>query len=418
MSLLIVLPLLLASLMVALLTAVFVVEVLAAFMKPRTPEPVDPGPVARLPLAVVIPAHDEGAALLPTIADAKAQLSPGDRLLVVADNCNDDTAAIARAAGAKVIERHDATRRGKGFALDFALKHLSHSPPHCVIFIDADCRISPGAIDALALACERERRPVQALYLMEAPSGLEQEFSLPVFAWRVKNLVRTLGMRNLNGPCQLAGAGMAVPWTALQDVNLASGHVVEDLKLGLDLTAAGHPPLFLPGARVTSVFPTSTTGMQTQRERWEGGHLTMIRKVALPLIVKAIKERNVALLVLSLDMAVPPLTLLTMLCTLVLLLTAVAAVLGFSAAPLTVSAMSLAALALAIALCWTKVGRDILPLSAAATIGPFLRRKVNLYREFIKGGAPSEWARTDRTLTRQGAGHTRDKEPPASQGQE
>jgi hypothetical protein len=107
-----------------------------------------------------------------------------------------------------------------------------------------------------------------------------------------------------------------------------------------------------------------------------------------------------------------------MLCILMLLLTAVTALLGFSAAPLTVSAMSLAALALAIALCWTKVGRDILPLSAAATIDPFLRRKVNLYWSIIKGGAPSEWTRTDRTLTRQGAGHTRDKEPPASQGQE
>jgi hypothetical protein len=85
-----------------------------------------------------------------------------------------------------------------------------------------------------------------------------------------------------------------------------------------------------------------------------------------------------------------------------LLLTAIVALLGLSAAPLTISAMSLAALALAIALCWTKAGRDILPLVAAATIGPFLKRKVNLYRGIIKGGAPSEWTRTDRTPTRPG----------------
>jgi cellulose synthase/poly-beta-1,6-N-acetylglucosamine synthase-like glycosyltransferase len=276
MSLLILLPLALASAVVALLTGVFLVEVLAAFMNPRVQAQSQQGTTARQPLAIVIPAHNEGPGIQPTLDDVKAQLRRGDRLLVVADNCTDDTAAIASAAGAEVIERHDPTRRGKGFALDFALKHLSQKPPDCVIFIDADCRISPGAIDALALACERAGRPVQALYLMAPPLGYERDFQLSAFAWRVKNYVRPLGLKNLHRPCQLMGTGMAFPWFALQTVNLASGHVVEDLKLGLDATAAGHPPVFLPGATVSSEFPTSTTGMQTQRERWEGGHLSTI----------------------------------------------------------------------------------------------------------------------------------------------
>jgi cellulose synthase/poly-beta-1,6-N-acetylglucosamine synthase-like glycosyltransferase len=253
---------------------------------------------------------------------------------------------------------------------------------------------------------------------MEAPAGLEQEFRLPVFAWRVKNLVRALGLRNLNGPCQLTGAGMAFPWTALQAVSLASGHVVEDLKLGLDLTAAGHPPLFLPGATVTSAFPTSTTGMQTQRERWEGGHLTMIRRVALPLIVRSIKERNVALLVLALDMAVPPLTLLGTLCIIMVVVTAIPAILGLSAVPLMISGTSLAALVLAIVLCWAKVGRDMVPLSAAASIGPFLKRKVHLYRRILGRGAPSEWTRTDRSSSPPAAHQAPDQEPSTSQVRE
>src|SRR5450759_4916089 len=53
-------------------------------------------------VAVIIPAHNESAGLLPTIGDIKAQLRTGDRLLVVADNCVDDTATVAATAGAEV----------------------------------------------------------------------------------------------------------------------------------------------------------------------------------------------------------------------------------------------------------------------------------------------------------------------------
>ena len=65
-----------------------------------------PLPTGRLPLAtrprlaVLIPAHNESSSLLPTLASVRAQLMPGDRLLVVADNCDDDTAHVAETAGA------------------------------------------------------------------------------------------------------------------------------------------------------------------------------------------------------------------------------------------------------------------------------------------------------------------------------
>jgi cellulose synthase/poly-beta-1,6-N-acetylglucosamine synthase-like glycosyltransferase len=69
-------------------------------------------------VAVLIPAHNESAGIEATLRCLQAQLRAGDRVLVVADNCDDDTAAVARDAGAEVIERIDAIHRGKGFALD------------------------------------------------------------------------------------------------------------------------------------------------------------------------------------------------------------------------------------------------------------------------------------------------------------
>src|SRR3546814_2979484 len=55
-------------------------------------------------LAILVPAHDEADSIAPTVA-ALAAAAPGARILVVADNCGDATAALAREAGADVIER-------------------------------------------------------------------------------------------------------------------------------------------------------------------------------------------------------------------------------------------------------------------------------------------------------------------------
>src|SRR5437762_2498433 len=80
----------------------------------------------------------------------------GDRVLVVADNCTDATAAVAREHGVDVVDRFDETRRGKGFALDFGLRALDEisSAPPIVVMLDADCMLAPGALDALARQVE------------------------------------------------------------------------------------------------------------------------------------------------------------------------------------------------------------------------------------------------------------------------
>jgi len=74
-------------------------------------------------IAVVIPAHNESTGVIPTLADVSNQLLAGDRLLLIADNCNDDTAAVASAAGAEVTERNNYNKVGKGYALEWGICH-------------------------------------------------------------------------------------------------------------------------------------------------------------------------------------------------------------------------------------------------------------------------------------------------------
>lgn len=382
------------ALLVAIPVAVFCIEIIACIAFARA---TSSGRRSHSPrVAVLVPAHNESRGILPTLADIRAQLRPGDRLVVVADNCEDDTAAVALSGGAEVIERRDPERRGKGYALDFGLSYLTQQPPEVVIVIDADCRLTYGSVDHLTATCAATGRPVQALDLMVAPEQSGVGLRVAEFAWRVKNGLRPKGLAALGLPCQLAGTGMAFPWHVIRSANLASSEIVEDLKLGLDLTAAGHPPLFCSAARVTSEFPISTEGAASQRRRWEQGHMSMILHMAPSLLRKAVLHRNLNLLVLALDLIVPPLSLLAILVVAIFVLAAMLALLGFSSTALHVSAAALIAFVLAAAIAWFNAGRGLLPLRSLWSVVPYVLGKLGLYRRIFTGSREKKWIRTDR----------------------
>ena len=233
---------LLSALSIILLVPVLVifVQVLAASIIKRQFDTVIPN---EMNIAVLIPAHNESSGIIATLDSIQLQLKSTDRLIVVADNCNDDTAEIAIKHGAEVIERHDLDNRGKGFALDFGMRYLANNPTDIVIIIDADCILEKNALLPLAAYALKRGRPVQALYLMYA-KATDIKSKIAEFAWCVKNLVRPLGFANLGLPCQLMGTGMAFPWSCISHANLANSNIVEDMKLGIDLSIAGKPPLF------------------------------------------------------------------------------------------------------------------------------------------------------------------------------
>jgi len=374
---------------------VFSLEVVAAIALPQRPCTRLPNRGPRPRLAALVPAHNESTGVLPTLADIQSQLLSGDRLLVVADNCTDDTAAVAAARGVEVIERHDATRIGKGYALEWGVRHLSLDAPEIVVVIDADCRLADDSMERLAFSCKSTGRPTQALNLMTGPKS-KINYQVAEFAWRVKNWIRPLGLTAVDLPCQLMGTGMAFPWSVIRSANLGNGRVVEDLILGLDLTLAGHPPLFCPSARVMSEFPTSVKGAKTQRQRWEHGHIDTIRRTAPRLLIDALTRRNWDLLALALDLSVPPLSLLGILILGMIGVSGLVASLGFSSVALVVSIASLFAFAIATFLAWFKCGRDVLPVGAILWTIPYIIGKLTLYSELVLGKISSEWIRTDR----------------------
>jgi cellulose synthase/poly-beta-1,6-N-acetylglucosamine synthase-like glycosyltransferase len=346
-------------------------------------------------LAIIMPAHDEASIIAATLSSVIPQLNASDQIVVVADNCSDDTATIASGAGAEVIVRTDTSRRGKGYALDFGVRHLEHRAPNTVIIIDADCLVGEGSIDRLARACNRTGGPVQALYLMHASKHASARTRIAEFALAVKNKARPSGLHRLGLPCQLMGTGMAFPWKCIRDADLATGHIAEDLKLGVDLARAGTPPTFCPDALVTSNFPESTEGMQTQRTRWEHGHLGVIVRDAPRLLLDGILRMDLKLVAMAFDLSVPPLALLTLELSAVWIASAVFWAFTRELIPLEIASLAAVLLVLAVMSSWLRFGRHIISLSDLAQALFYALWKIPLYAKFLVA-RQLDWVRSKR----------------------
>lgn len=376
-----------AALLLLLPTTVLFLEILFAVALRGRPASLESehghGKYSQPRVAVLMPAHNEAPTIGTAIRSLLPQLGAGGRLVVIADNCTDETAAAAVAEGAEVIIRSDPTRRGKGYALDFGIRHLEHDPPDIVVIVDADCRVAAGAIDKLARLSTSTARPIQALYLMRAGMHAGLKMRTAEFAWVVKNQARPEGLRRLGFPCQLMGTGMAFPWLCISGATLATGHIVEDLKLGIDLARAGVPPLLCPDALVISDFPTSGRGIQDQRTRWEHGHLSVIVREVPRLLISAVKRWDADLLALTLDLSVPPLALLTLLVGLVWIMSAILYIFTSAISPLCIATLSAMLLLLSVFMSWVWYGRQTISLGQLALALGYALWKIPLYAKFL-----------------------------------
>ncbi len=379
--------------LLAIPATIFMVQVLVSLL-PYFDKPLPK--TARPSIAVLMPAHNEQLGIGATLESLRAQLVEGDRIIVIADNCEDNTAAIARSYGAIAIERTDTVNRGKSYALDYGMRYLEQNePPETVIIVDADCLIQPDSLNRLASLAVLKSRPVQALYLMYSPPNSSLKTKIAEFAWAVKNWARALGYHHLGLPCQLMGTGMAFPWALIQKANIASGHIVEDLKLGLELADQRHPPLFCPEAVVSSVFPINAEGAKSQRTRWEHGHLGMIATEGPVLLLRSLAKLNIGMLALVLDMCVPPLALLTLLVLSLALAGLILVSVTHALLPGLLAMLLLLALGVTVLLAWVKFGRSILTLASLGYAPIYMLAKIPLYLKFLVR-RQVEWVRSKR----------------------
>ncbi len=370
-----------------------------AFFSRRPPTPTRDSSTQRLTFDVIVPAHDEESGIAATVTSLCALDYPRDqfRVIVVADNCSDGTAVIARDAGALVLERHDAQHRGKGHALAFAFA-MSHEEgfADAIVVVDADTVASPNLLTAFAARFESGEVALQALY------GVRNV----VDSWRTRLLsiafalfhdVRSLGRERLGLSCGLRGNGMAFTRDLLKRVPYRAFSIVEDIEYGLALGRLGIRVGYVANARVDGEMPGSESASRSQRDRWEDGRKALVRQYAASMLRASLASRDRVQFDLAADLLVPPLAQLVLAVALGTMLSALALSLGIGAALPAVVLWSTSVVALALYVVrgcvlsgsGPRVILDLLwaPVYIAWKVARLLRPR---------RATPTEWVRTSR----------------------
>jgi cellulose synthase/poly-beta-1,6-N-acetylglucosamine synthase-like glycosyltransferase len=259
---------------------------------------------------IVVPAHNESGGIASTVSSLLALDYPRShyRILVVADNCTDETAAVATAAGANALVRNDENQRGKGYALAFAFERiLAEGFAEAVVVVDADTLVAPASLRAFASKLAAGESALQARYGVRNRDA-SWRTRLMCLALALFHDTRSLGRERLRVSCGLRGNGMVFRADVLRRVGYSAFSIVEDMEYGFALAEAGVRVAWVDGALVLGEMASTEEASRSQRQRWEGGRLAMLRQALPRLLRGAFAWRDPIRLDLALDLLVPPLS--------------------------------------------------------------------------------------------------------------
>jgi cellulose synthase/poly-beta-1,6-N-acetylglucosamine synthase-like glycosyltransferase len=250
------------------------------------------GPVT---ITVVVPAHNEGDRLGATLASLDAQSRRPDRVVVVADNCTDDTVAIAEAAGTEVIVTEGNTDKKAG-ALNQALRQLLPGARHndVVMVMDADTVLGDGFLEEAArrFTDDRALMALGGVFMGEPGHGLIGLFQRNEYVRYARTVRRRRGMVDV-----LTGTSSLFRPLALRTVASSRGHALpgrpgdvydtlaltEDNEITIALKTLG--ALMVSPSEcvvVTELMPT-WGDLWRQRLRWQRGAVENIGAYGLSL---------------------------------------------------------------------------------------------------------------------------------------
>lgn len=344
---------------------------------------------------VLVPAHNEEGVIGRLLESLRALETPRDRydVRVVADNCDDATAAEARAGGAIVHERHDSTRPGKGHALAWLIEQL-HARGHrydAYVVIDADSKVSPNFLTAMDAALSSGAAVVQAYYTILPVTGRRTE-ALREAALALVHFVRPSAKRALHLSAGLKGNGMAFDRAVVERFGWPTTGLAEDVEFHLALVYAGIPVAFAPDAVVYGEMPGTLSGSRSQHERWEAGRLATVRARALPLVRDGLRRRNPVMVDAGVEQLIPPLSVPIALALLVL----VAGLVARSPVAWVMAGAMLTVFALHVVIGLVIARVPARAYVALAGVPVYMMWKVLLYSRALAGRYDRRWVRTER----------------------
>jgi cellulose synthase/poly-beta-1,6-N-acetylglucosamine synthase-like glycosyltransferase len=259
---------------------------------------------------IVVPAHNEESGIENTVHSLAAIDYPPERfrIIVVADNCSDDTARLARDAGAIVLERFDKEKRGKGYALSLAYERsLAEGFADAIVVVDADTLVSKNLLSSFSRCFDEGAEAVQAEYAVPRQADSWRS-RLMVIAFTLFHAVRSSARERLRLSSGLRGNGMAFAVGLLRRIPSRAYSIVEDVEYGCAIGLENVRVVYAEDAVVVSEMPTTGAAARSQRERWERGRKQLVREFAPILLLNGAKRRSLVMMDLAADLLVPPLS--------------------------------------------------------------------------------------------------------------
>jgi len=320
-------------------------------------------------------------------------------VVVIADNCSDQTALIAQRCGARVIERYDPAIRGKGDALAYAFAALRDEPFDAYLVLDADTLVEPDLLTVMDRYIESGQRVIQAHYDVLNPFETRRT-ALMYVAFSIFHYVRPLGRSALGLSTGLKGNGMCFvkdvidryPWTAFS--------LVEDIEYTTTLVVHGERIAFAPEARIKAQMPVGRAQATTQRMRWERGRFQVARRDGPRLLWQGLRRFDLRIFDWGMDLVIPPLAALTI--AVMLGMVAAAAVAAFGGNTLTAMLLILwiglmGALVLFVFASMAVSRAPRRAYRALLSAPAYVAWKLWIYLVMLARPAPQSWVRTGRT---------------------
>lgn len=242
----------------------------------------------------IIPAHNEEAVVSNLIESLKHQTYDKELydIYVIADNCTDNTAKVARDAGAIVLERYDPDHKTKGYALQWFLKQkIEENADYDAFFVfDADNIVDKNFIINMNKKLCQGEEVVQGYRDIKNPTDNWITAGYALFYWTMHRLYH-LARYNVGLSPLLNGTGFMVKFDVVKPNGWETETLTEDIEFSLKSIIQGKKLGWATDAIVYDEQPTSFKQSWSQRSRWTVGHMQCVKRYTGELF-NAVKEHK------------------------------------------------------------------------------------------------------------------------------
>lgn len=261
------------------------------WVRRKEPKAEDFKPVNKF--AMIVAAHNEECVIGGIVKNLKDLKYPNDKyeIFVIADNCNDKTAEIARQNGARVYERTDIEHKGKGYALEWMFKNIFDLDEEfdAICILDADNLVSKNFLMEMNKQLCLGHKVIQGYLDSKNPHDTWISGNYSLSYW-ISNRLFQLPRHYLGLNCALGGTGFVMATSVLKDIGWGATCLTEDLEFSIKLVLKGMKVAWAHDAHVYDEKPLKLKQSWKQRTRWMQGHCDCAERFLKQLLSKSFKE--------------------------------------------------------------------------------------------------------------------------------